>query len=133
MKNLNKRLESIESKANKEHSVLSRNWPKYITLEELEDFGMDESLDFCMDFSKNEEIPQVLEMCDPICAKKILSDGKTDSFWDDLINEKPEHPESQFIQIQNPESKEWCLIDREKARVTKSQKEKFKGVPEITI
>jgi|AntRauTorckE6833_2_1112554.scaffolds.fasta_scaffold02124_7 hypothetical protein len=133
MKKLTKRLQGIESKAKSSRISQPKKSLKYITLEDLENMSLDDLHDSCMDFVRGRPMSNILEYADPICAKKILSEGETDSFMSDLVDEKPEHPDSQFIQIQNPESDEWCLIDREKARIIKNQKLKFSNVPMITI
>lgn len=129
VKSFDSRLKKIKTLAKKRSFTAPSDFPAWITMAELESDSFDDH-EMCMAFTRGEPIPKILEMADPICARKILTEGIAPSgYFDDLlIDETIQHPDSQFVQIQHPVKKTWHKIDREKARIIVDKNEPFKDV-----
>jgi hypothetical protein len=71
---------------------------------------------------------------DVICARKIMDEQDLGVTLSVLIeDDEPEYPEKRFVQIQHPNTLEWCLIDRNRARIMEKSKKKYKDIPMINV
>lgn len=140
MENHKKRLNRIEqiSGFKKTISVQYLSEQKWITRDEEDEWLSSKSskeLVDSMDASENgQPLPRILEWEDVNCARKIMTEQNLAGTLSVLFeDEKPEYPEKRFIQIQHPNTEQWCLIDRNIARITERRENHFDDIPKINL
>jgi hypothetical protein len=136
MRDRQKRISRIEAKAGiqQERPAPDPENIEWITLDDLEKLDAHQLVKEIFRERANVQHSRILEFEDPVFVRNHFDNiGRCIAIDLLLEDEQPEHPDSRFVQIQHPVNKRWKLIDREQARIVKSNEQSFKNIPVISI